>query len=312
MRRIFRIIKYIILLAVLFCNVIACNHAYQFTHFKTKDIKKTKKPEHLSLGEKISTLFWGVSLPKPSNHSKPSRAFETVSIQSHEKLEGWLVEVDSSKGTVILFHGYGSSKSGIINYSDEFNELGFSTLAMDFMGSGGSEGYQTTVGYKESKDVKESFEYIKNRFPDQPVVIFGPSMGAVAIMKAFQDYKIQPDKIILECPFSTMVRTTKTRFEAMNLPSFPMAHLLLFYGGLQNGFNPYRHRPVDYAQAISSPTLLLHGRLDQRVSEEEIQNIFKNISTSKELHILERSGHENYLKNEKENWVRFVSAFLEK
>lgn len=83
-----------------------------------------------------------------------------VKLQSNKSIECWHIKTYSSKGTVILFHGYGGQKSSLIEKSDEFIKQGYSTLLVDFMGSGGSEGNQTTIGFKEAVEVKTCFDYL--------------------------------------------------------------------------------------------------------------------------------------------------------
>lgn len=298
-----------IVLGFVLLNIVVYNHAYQFTHFADEKGQRVK-PEDLSFGKKIKVIFTGVDNPKPVNDKLPNKPFEMVAIEGDVRLKGWLIEVDSSKGVVVLFHGYSGSKSGLVAYAEEFNKMDFSTLLIDFRGSGGSEGDQTTIGFKEAKDVKATFDFIKNKFPNQEIILFGTSMGAVSIMKAVADLGVQSNKIILECPFGTMRQTVKKRFEAMNLPSFPLADLLMFYGAIQTGFNPYKHKPMEYAKDVKISTLLLYGKHDTRVTLEETEGIYENLSGQKELVILENSGHENYLSNDKKDWLSSIKKFI--
>ena len=302
-------LKWGIALGFVLLNIVVYNHAYQFTHFADEKGQRVK-PEDLSFGKKIKVIFTGVDNPKPVNDKLPNKPFEMVAIEGDVRLKGWLIEVDNSKGVVVLFHGYSGSKSGLVAYAEEFNKMDFSTLLIDFRGSGGSEGRQTTIGFKEAKDVKATFDFIKNKFPNQEIILFGTSMGAVSIMKAVADLGVQPSKIILECPFGTMRQTVKKRFEAMNLPSFPLADMLMFYGGIQTGFNPYKHKPMEYAKDIKISTLLLYGKHDARVTLEETEGIYESLSGQKELVILENSGHENYLNNDKKDWLSSIKKFI--
>ena len=302
-------IIWLIVFGLIIGNIITYNHAYKFTHY-SKEEGIRKKPENLSIFEKCKILFWGIDNPRPINKDKPESNYTTIGLQSHEKLEGWLIEESDSKGVVILFHGYSGSKSDNLSYSEEFKKLGYTTFLIDFMGSGESEGNQTTIGYKESRDVKEAFNYIRDKYPEKEIILFGSSMGAVSIMKSIVDYEITPDKIILECPFGTMRQTVRKRFEAMGLPSFPFAELLVFYGGIQNGFNAFKHNPVDYAEFINVPSLVLSGLKDERVSQLEVETIYKNLIGEKELKILNKSGHENYLNHNKKEWLEVVMNFL--
>jgi pimeloyl-ACP methyl ester carboxylesterase len=228
----------VVFIGFILLNIVTYNHAYHFTHFSSLETKKTKV-EQLGFLQKMKLTFVGVKNPKPVNASLPDSPYKTVSLESHEKLEAWFINQDSVKnGIVILFHGYSGSKSGMLNYSKEFEKLGFATFLVDFMGSGGSEGNQTTIGFKESRDVKKAYNYVLSEFPNSKIILFGSSMGAVSIMKAVVDFDLKPDKLILECPFGEMRTTVQKRFEIMQIPSFILADLLLFYGGLQNDFNP--------------------------------------------------------------------------
>ena len=98
----------------------------------------------------------------------------------------------------------------------------------------------------------------------------------------------------------------------MNIPSFPFAELLLFYGGIQTGFNPFKHNPTEYAKQIQIPTLVLYGAKDGRVTRKEIDQIYENLSGEKELVIFENSGHEIYLNDHKDDWSNEVDNFLKK
>jgi pimeloyl-ACP methyl ester carboxylesterase len=129
-------------------------------------------------------------------------------------------------------------------------------------------------------------------------------------MKATSDYQLSVTSIIIECPFSTMLQTVKNRFTAMGIPAFPMAHLLVFWGGVQNGFNAYAHNPVDYARKIKCPTLLLYGEKDKKVTMEETKSIFNNLAGQKSLVTFPFAGHENYLTKYKELWTITVDRFL--
>ena len=135
-------------------------------------------------------------------------------------------------------------------------------------------------------------------------------MGAVAIMKAMKDYGLKPDGIILECPFGSMSETVEARFKSMNVPTFPMAGLLVFWGGIQNGFWAFGHNPAEYAKHISCPTLLLFGEKDKNVTRGEIDQIFQNLVGEKKLATYQLAGHDNYLTKYKAEWTKDVSEFL--
>jgi uncharacterized protein len=299
----------LLLIGFLLMNILAFIHAYKFTHFSDDNSEKTKSPEKLSVAEKAQALVFGVNNPKPKNKKTPSQKFEVIKLKSNKEIECWYIKNQNPKGTVILYHGYGGEKSTMLDKSDEFQKLGFNTLLVDFMGSGNSEGNQTTIGFQEAEQVKTTFEYVKEK-GEKNIFLFGTSMGAVSIMKCINDYAIHPKGIIIECPFGSMYETICARFNKMHAPTFPMAGVLLFWGGIQNGFWGFSHNPAEYAKNIHCPTQLLYGEKDKSVSRKEIDLIFKNLNGIKMLNTYKDTGHENYLIKNKKQWVQDITGFI--
>jgi len=290
-------------------NMVAIFHSYKFTHFANPKTEKTKSPTQLTTGRKIKTLIFGVSNPRPENTSVPTTEYETIKLKSNKEIECWRIRSDESKGTVILFHGFGGDKSSMLDKAEIFLKLGYDTLLVDFMGSGGSEGNQTTIGFLEAEEVKTCFDYLTEN-GEENIYLFGTSMGAVAIMKSISDNGISPKGIIIECPFGSMYKTVSARFKTMNAPTFPMADLLVFWGGIQNGFWAFGHHPTEYAKHINCPTLLLYGAQDEKVNRQEIDEIYTNLNGQKNLKIYQNAAHENYLKKYKIEWTEDVTQFL--
>lgn len=291
-------------------NTIAFFHAYKFTHFDEAGGTRIKDARQLSFTQKLGLVLFGVDNPRPQNKTIPKDRFETIKLKSNKEIECWLIKAEEAKGTVVLFHGYGGEKSSMLDKAGVFRSLGYSTLLVDFMGAGGSEGNQTTIGFKEAEEVKTCVDFLQGRGAHN-IILFGTSLGAAAIMKAIADYQLPISAIIIECPFGTLLQTVKNRFATMNVPTFPLANLLVFWGGVQNGFNAFSHNPADYANEIECPTLLFYGAKDVKVSVKETKDIFTNLPGPKKLVTYPQAGHENFLTKYKDSWTAEVSGFLE-
>lgn len=289
-------------------NTVAAIHAFKLTHYSRDVVQKTEMNDK-GLWANFGLALTGVDNPRPENSILPGVPFETVIIESNVNTECWKIESDSSIGTVIICHGYGGSKSSMLDKANEFLAMNYSVLLVDFMGSGGSEGDQCTIGYFESEQVKSCYDYLVKE-DENNIVLFGTSMGAVAIMKAISETDVQPRAIILECPFGSLYQTVCARFGMMNIPSFPMAELLTFWGGVENGFSSFDHVPAEYAMNIKCPVLLIYGERDPKVSREEIDAIYNNLPGPKQLVTYEEAGHENYLTNYSSKWKNSVAGFL--
>ena len=129
-------------------------------------------------------------------------------------------------------------------------------------------------------------------------------------MKAVSQYQLPVSSIVIECPFGTMLQTVKNRFHSLNIPTFLMANLLVFWGGMQNGFNAFTHNPEAYAREIRCPTLLMYGVKDLKVTKQEIETIYNNLPGQKELVTFPEAGNENYLRRYKKEWTKEVEEAL--
>ena len=135
-------------------------------------------------------------------------------------------------------------------------------------------------------------------------------MGAVVILRADAELGVRPTANILECPHGSMRQTAYNRFTSMHVPAFPMADLLVFWGGVQNGFWAYGLNTEHYASQIRTPTLLLWGTADPRVTRAETDTIFAHLAGPKARHDFPGVGHEPYWKCYPADWEQQVREFL--
>jgi alpha-beta hydrolase superfamily lysophospholipase len=191
-----------------------------------------------------------------------------------------------------------------------FLELGFDALLVDFRGSGGSEGAVTTLGHDEALDVAAAVKLAESLEAVRPMILFGYSMGSVGVMRAVAESGVRPDAIILEGSFSTLLQAVKNRFTLMGLPSFPAAHLLVFWGGAQHGFNGFKLSALDYARKVACPVLLLHGASDRRSTVEEARALSNAVAGPATLHVFEGSGHASEASRQPARWRGAVASFL--
>jgi alpha-beta hydrolase superfamily lysophospholipase len=304
------------LAAVVFLNLAAYRQAYVMTHFAAGG-QRTANPESLSFVQKARAVLLGVRVPRPVNTLTPEDvglAFEVHRLPTtrERRLEAWYCQHPEPRGLVLLFHGYAAAKSSLLNEARAFHDMGFATLLVDYQGSGGSDGDDTTIGVREADDVVSAYDYASRHWPAQTPVLFGQSMGSTAILRAMALRHLTPAALVLECPFDRLLSTVENRFSIMGLPSFPMARLLVFWGGVQHGFNGFRHNPVDYAPTVDCPVLLLQGGLDARATLTQARSIQVALPHPAELHVFADLGHESYLPARPREWCECVSAFLTK
>ncbi len=269
---------------------------------------------HTSVNRQIS-----LSLPRPTSSKLPSDVglkytIRRIPIAQNEWLETWSIPASTSsvKGTVILFPGHLSSKGKeLIAVAQVFHRLGYECLLVDFRGVGGSSGDTTTLGAKEARDVAVAMKFVRKIDRDRPIILYGLSMGSAAVLTAIAHEQISPDAILLELPYARMLDAVRTRVNKnSHLPTFPISELLVFWGGVEHGFNGFAHNPVDYARQVKCPTLILNGKLDPWTSQAEIDEIFQHIDAKKQLVTFDRAGHDLLISIDRQRWEKSVAEFL--
>lgn len=310
------VVGIVVLLVGLLWNVLTFLHAYSLTHY-VAGAAKTEKLEKLTFWQKSKLAFTGPRMPRPTNSTTPAEQgleFETCQIAepSGVTLEAWYIPGERRRDLCLLFHGYGQARMSLLSEAAVLHEWGYSTLLVDFRGSGGSSGSITTIGYHEADDVAAAVDYARHSLSvDQPI-LFGRSMGAVAVLRAVAIAGVYPKAVILECPFDRLLTTTENRFAALGAPAFPTAQLLVFWGGFQQGYSGFAHNPAEYAGEVRCPALLLHGARDPRVTQPQAQNVFEHLAGPKQFVLFAEAAHEAYLRKNAEQWRGAVRDFLDR
>ncbi|MGR3273560.1 alpha/beta hydrolase [Acaryochloris marina NIES-2412] len=260
----------------------------------------------------------GLGFPKPINTRTPQERGLTYSthrlpVNASNWLETWLIPTPgTSQGTVVLFPGNRSTKDKqLIGPAQSFSKLGYDSLLVDYQGVGGSSGYSTTVGMREAEDVVVAFEALPSLNLQPPVIAYGVSMGSAAILNAIATQNLQPDAIIIELPFARFIDAVRSRLRYHQIPPFPLAELLIFWGGIQHGVNGFSHNPIEFAQAIQCPTLVMQGQQDPWTTVQEVKALFQQITAPKQLVIAPDGGHHQLIGIDRSLWETSLSSFLQ-
>ena len=307
--------------AFFLANVLAFVQAYTLTHFVQAG--SMPRPDHLSRFGKLGVVLTGVRLGKPHNTTTPASlglSYETVHYRGADgtEYEAWHIPAGGPpwrhwggpRGVCVMFHGYAGCKATVLREAEVVRRAGYDTFLVDFRGSGGSSGSSTTVGYREADDVAEAVKYVRRNLHPTRLVIYGRSMGAAAALRAVALGKADPDAMVLESPFDRMLTTVAHRFDLVGVPAFPLARLLVFWGGVQQGYWAFANNPVEYARSVKCPTLMMRGGHDPFVRQREAESVFNNIAGTKQLVVFDRAVHEPCVAVDKARWSGRVTDFL--
>jgi hypothetical protein len=291
-------------------NGMAFMQAWSMMHYEPAAARTTWIRE-LSVWDKTRLLFQGPTVRRQSNTKTPGDHGMEFWIERFPgahgiSLEAWRVDGRDDLPVVLMFPGYGASKDTLLAAAREFHALGYPLCLVDFHGVGGSGGTSTTIGYDEAEDVAAAATALKT----PRYILFGTSMGAAAVLRAVHLGKVQPERLILEAPFDRLLTTVANRFELMKLPPAPLAHLLVFWGGVQQGFNGFAHNPIDYARSVRCPTLVMQGKNDRYVGEKVPSRFARALGEWGTIRVIPDAEHAFLVRAAPAVWKKTVADFL--
>jgi alpha-beta hydrolase superfamily lysophospholipase len=309
---IFRWIIWVLLVQFILLNISSAIYAYRLTHFYN-NTSVNLNTSSSNIFSRTWKLFTGPRQMKPVIKEKPVFPYQDISLKTTDSLiiRGWYSRQDSiSKGTVILFHGINANKAFLLDEAYEFRFEGYNVLMVDFRGHGDSEGNTTTIGYRESEEVKLAYDFIRSQ-GDSNIFLYGVSLGAVVVAKAVSEYGLQPAALILDMPFASLQSYLKNRARSLGFPGQPFAFLTTFWIGLERGFNGYGHKTTRYLEETNCPVLLQWGTLDAFIPRGETEKIFESIRSAEKKYVqYEGSGHESFLRSNPIKWRIEMEKFL--
>lgn len=313
LRSVFKWIVWVLIFQFILINISASLHAWKQTHFYSDPELQVAKPSSKNIFVKTWKLFAGFRMPRSVIHTFPTFRYDTVLLKTQNGLivDCWYAAPDSAaKGTVILFHGLGIDKSFTLREAEEFRFMGYNIMMVDLRAHGKSEGMVTSMGYRESEEVKLAFDYIKRKGDDK-IFLWGMSLGAVVIAKAINDYSIKPAAVMLEMPFYSLQSFLEGRAKMLGFPGEPFGFFVTAWIGIERGYNGFNFKLTEYAKKINCPVLLQWGTKDPFITEEQANKIFDNIPGTKKKMIIHRgAGHQSFLGLDPVKWREEVRMLL--
>jgi dipeptidyl aminopeptidase/acylaminoacyl peptidase len=184
-------------------------------------------------------------------------------------LDGWVFTPRTSNGAgVILLHGVGDTRRGMLSHARFLLRAGYTVLTPDARGHGASGGQYITYGVLEARDVHAWAEWLHTRRAVRRLYGFGASMGAAVLL---QSLAVEPRfrAVVAESPFTTFEEIAYDRLGqasgAGRVLLWPVVNLGFGYARVRYGVDLHSASPVYAARAASIPILLIHGDRDRNI-----------------------------------------------
>lgn len=166
-------------------------------------------------------------------------------VEEGVRINGLHFKLNNPKGVVIYFHGNTRSIKGWSKYSRDFTRNKYDVIMIDYRGYGKSTGKRSEKAlFKDSQFV---YNHIRNKFPEDKIIIYGRSLGSGFATKLAS--KNNPKMLILDAPYYSMSQLT-SRF----LFFLPISIILRFH-----------IRTDIWIKYVKCPIYIIHGTKDRLI-----------------------------------------------
>jgi alpha-beta hydrolase superfamily lysophospholipase len=249
----------------------------------------------------------------------------------------WPIQGDA-KAVVIIVHGLGEHSGRYLHVADALNQAGYICYSLDHSGHGNSEGKRVQVANTRQfiLDLKQYYDSIKAKYPNEKIFILGHSMGSVISLQFVYTYPDAIDALVVtgtatdvKSEQSSLLVTLLTAIHSfaphlrlgqpLNDPAAltrnPEFQQLWIEDTLVNkGRTPISilkyildtgEMLQEIAEKITVPILIMHGEADEiapisgsRIMYKRIGSKDKTVKTWPEMHheIMNEIGYEAVLK----------------
>jgi fermentation-respiration switch protein FrsA (DUF1100 family) len=197
-----------------------------------------------------------------------------VSIQARDGsvLSAWYLQPASAvpgSGAVLLLHGQGDNREGMLGYASWLLTHGYSALLPDARGAGESGGTLATYGILEADDVDRWAAWLKTR-TDGCIYGLGESMGAAQLLSSLAG---SPSfcAVAAESPFADLrevlgdriVERADAKLCCGRIAGAVLSRFAMAYMRIRYGFDTPAAAPIRAVARTRTPILLIHGGADE-------------------------------------------------
>ena len=196
-------------------------------------------------------------------------------------LRGWSIRpLDGNGDVVILLHGQGDNRAGMLGNADLLLRHGYSVLLPDARAHGASGGQLATYGVTEAGDLRRWFDWTRNSEAPHCIDGLGDSMGAAQLL---QSLVAIPGfcAVVAESSFSSFREAAYDRLgqefntgpwlgRTLLLPAFEVG---LLYARWKYGVDLDQASPENSVAVSRVSVFLIHGLSDTNLPRRHSERI---------------------------------------
>jgi dipeptidyl aminopeptidase/acylaminoacyl peptidase len=279
----------------------------------------------------IFVAEWTLHLPVKAITHKAEHSALLIAKKHHAKirqvelrtedgvvLHGWFFEAEpSTRKSILLVHGQGDNRAGMLRYANLFLQHHFCVLLPDMRAHGSNGANLATYGIREKYDIHRWISWLADQPHVQEIYGLGESMGAAILLQSLETEN-RFRGVIAESSFCNFNDVARDRIAEFNFigKALSKTHCLQPFLELTYAYAHFRYRidlksisPELAVAATHTPVLLIHGMNDTSILPSHSERILKQRSDSISIWRATRTRHSHAFGQHPEEFERRVIAF---
>lgn len=269
---------------------------------------------------------WGRVCSAPDNEEQV--AMWNAGIEWANANKDFMKEVSITNDGLCLcgeYYDFGSDKCVIVSpgrceclmysyyFASPYKEAGLNVLVIDSRAHGRSQGTHSTIGVKESGDIKAWMKYIESEFGIKEIWIHGICIGSASALfiASGSDCPASLRGIVTEGCFTTFKETFKQHMIVDKRPLFPVLDLVMYNIKKHTGVDVIKQSPIKVIDKVNCRMLFLFGEKDVFSLPPKSQLLFDKCSSKdKKLVWFDKGGHSHLRINNTEKYDNEIIKFV--
>lgn len=189
-------------------------------------------------------------------------------------------EAGDKRPCIVVLHGNSSCRLGALELVMYALPAGFTVFALDFCGSGLSQGKYVSLGFHEMADIATCVKYIRKSGDASSINLWGRSMGAVAALLYAQSEPAAVSAMVVDSPFSSLplLATELVEDGKLGVPKIAVKLVMrLIRRDIKKRakFDMFKLKPIAKMNRCAVPAFFVVGLQDELVAPHHVEELHR-------------------------------------